>query len=188
MTDETTIRLLGFAGSLRSASYNRGLLRAAVELAPPGVEIESFDLRSIPLFDEDVEAEGDPEPVVAFKRAIGSAEGLVLACPEYNHGITGVLKNAIDWASRPPGEPSIGGKLVALMGATPGGFGTVRSQIQVRQALLGAGARPLDRPQLHVARARERFDDAGNLVDDETREKVEALVAALVQRVRAARA
>jgi len=182
--DETTIRILGFAGSLRAASYNRGLLRAASAAMPGGAELDVFDPGTLPLFDQDVEAAGDPEPVAAFKRGVETADALLIACPEYNYGITGVLKNAIDWASRPPGDPPIGGKLVALMGATPGGFGTVRAQLQARQALLGAGAAVLDRPQVYVARARERFDEEGNLVDDDTRRRVGDLVAALVERVR----
>src|SRR5688572_32897082 len=96
------IHVLGFAGSLRRGSYNRALLRAAQELAPAGMVIEVFDLAPIPLYNADVEAQGDPEPVAAFKAAIRQADALLIACPEYNHGVPGVLKNAIDWASRPP--------------------------------------------------------------------------------------
>src|SRR6185436_20266842 len=98
----STLKILGFAGSLRRASYNRGLLRAAIEHAPGGMEISGFDLAPIPLYNGDVEAEGVPEPVEAFKRAIRAADGLLIAIPEYNYGVPGVLKNAIDWASRPP--------------------------------------------------------------------------------------
>src|SRR5947207_14536285 len=115
------VRVCGIAGSLRKASYNRALLRAAVELAPEAVQITVFDrLRDVPLYDADVEAEGDPEPVVALKTAIRQADALLIATPEYNYGVPGVLKNAVDWASRPPGSSVLEGKPAALMGATPG--------------------------------------------------------------------
>src|SRR5205814_8833807 len=123
----------GIAGSLRTGSYNRALLRAAQELAPAGLELLTFDLAPIPLYDGDVEAQGDPEPVGALKTAIRDADALLIVTPEYNYGVPGVLKNAIDWASRPPGQSPLNGKPAALMGATPGMTGTARAQLQIRQ-------------------------------------------------------
>ena len=122
------MQVLGIAGSLRSASYNRALLRAARELAPAGAEIVDFDLRELPFYDGDVEAAGDPEAVAAFKDAIRAADALLIATPEYNHGLPGVLKNAIDWASRPALASPLAGKPVAIMGASTGRGGT-RSKI-----------------------------------------------------------
>src|SRR5882672_4988864 len=130
------LSVLGIAGSLRAASFNRSLLRAAQELAPAGMTITAFDLAPIPLYNADVEATGDPEPVAALKSAIRQADALLIATPEYNFGVPGVLKNAIDWASRPPRGSAMQGKPVAIMGATPGGWGTARSQMQLRQAFV----------------------------------------------------
>ena len=120
--------------SLRQGSYNRALLRAAKELAPASLSIEIFDLEAIPLYNADVEAKGDPAPVAAFKSAIGKADGLLMATPEYNHGVPGVMKNAFDWASRPPRAAVLSGKPVGLIGASPGMTGTARGQSQLRQA------------------------------------------------------
>ena len=117
---QRAIRVLGFAGSLRRGSYNRALLRAASELAPEGMLIDIFDLLPIPLYNGDVEAQGDPMPVSAFKDAIRQADGVLMVTPEYNHGVPGVMKNAIDWASRPPRNAALSEKPVAIMGASPG--------------------------------------------------------------------
>ncbi|MEZ5100202.1 MAG: NADPH-dependent FMN reductase [Thermoleophilia bacterium] len=175
-----TVRICGIAGSLRRASYNRGLLRAAVELAPAaGAVVEAFDLRPIPFYDADVEAEGDPEPVAALKRAILEADALLIATPENNYGIPGVLKNALDWASRAP-ERALHGKPVALLGATPGGFGTTRAQSHVRQVLANPGSLVLPKPELMVSQAQAKFDADGDLTDEATREQVGALLVALV--------
>src|SRR5690242_13902531 len=120
MAEAKKLRVLGFAGSLRSASYNRALIRAAQELAPPNMTIDVFDLAAIPLYNADVEAQGDPEPVAAFKQAIRGADALLIATPEYNHGVPGVMKNAIDWASRPPRQSPLDGKPVGILGGSPG--------------------------------------------------------------------
>ena len=173
------MRILGIPGSLRAASTNRGLLRVAQELAPPGVEIEIFDLRELPPYDGDVEAVGDPEPVARLKHAIREADALLIATPEYNRGIPGVLKNAIDWASRPALAPPLAGKLVALMGASTGMGGTVNAQRQLREALGFPRARVLEEPSLLVASSYEKFDADGRLVDDETRTRVRELLEAL---------
>ena len=135
-----TLHVLGFAGSLRQGSYNRALLRAAKELAPEGMVIDIFDLTPIPLYNADVEAKGDPEAVAAFKAAIRRADALLIACPEYNHGVPGVLKNAIDWASRPPRSAALDRKPLALMGASPGMTGSARGQSQLRQAFVSPTA------------------------------------------------
>src|SRR5262245_34823808 len=118
MTRSTPLRVLGVAGSLRQASFNRALLRAAVELQPPSMAIEIFDLEGLPIFNEDLEAKGDPPAVVTWKAAIASAEALLIAGPEYNFGMSGVLKNAIDWGSRPPGKSVLIGKPLAIVGAS----------------------------------------------------------------------
>lgn len=173
-------KVCGFAGSLREGSFNRALLRAARELAPDGMEIEIFDrMGEIPLFNEDVEADGDPDAVVALKEAIAGADGLLIVTPEYNAGLPGVTKNAVDWASRRFGDagPVLSGKPTAMMGATPGLLGTARAQAQLRASLANTGALVLQRPQVHVMRAKQRFTD-GNLVDEDTRGFVEKLLVA----------
>ncbi len=174
------VRVLGFAGSLREGSYNRGLLRAAQELAPDGMTIQPFDLAPLPLYNADVEERGAPEPVVAFRAAIRDADALLIATPEYNHGVPGVLKNAIDWASRPPGQSALKGKPAAIMGASPGMTGTARAQPQLRQAFVFTETYALLKPEVLVARAHEKFDAAGRLTDEETRKWVRALLEALV--------
>ncbi|NBC66208.1 MAG: FMN reductase, partial [Bacteroidetes bacterium] len=128
------INILTFAGSLRKASYNKALLRAAKEIAPKSMEITIFDLEGIPLYNADLEAEGDPGRVVEFKQAIQKADGLLIATPEYNHGVPAVTKNAIDWASRPPKDSPLNEKPVGILGASPGLTGSARGQSQLRQA------------------------------------------------------
>jgi chromate reductase len=183
MSEEHTrkIRVLGIAGSLRTGSYNRALLRAAQELAPAEMEIMIFDqLGAIPLYDEDVRAQGDPDSVVALKQAIRGADALLVATPEYNHSIPGVLKNAIDWASRPPQDSPLNGKPVALMGATTGSFGTVRAQMHLRQVFVYTNMFPINKPGVLVARARQKFDQEGRLTSEKSaklvREQLQALL------------
>jgi chromate reductase, NAD(P)H dehydrogenase (quinone) len=171
----------GIAGSLRQASYNRALLRAAVEEAPAGMEIRTFDLALIPLYNGDVEAQGDPEPVVALKAAIREADALLIATPEYNYGVPGVMKNAIDWASRPPGQSALSGKPAALMGATPGGTGTARAQLQLRQAFVFTQTLALPGPEVLVTRAHEKFDEQGRLTDETTRRYIRELLLRLAE-------
>lgn len=172
-------KVLGVAGSLRRASYNRALLHAARELAPPGMEIILFEqLAEIPLFDQDLEARGDPEPVAAFKRAIAQADGLLIATPEYNYGVPGVLKNAIDWASRPPAATPLKGKAAALMGASGGTSGTVRAQLAWRQTFLFTETRLMGKPELLVPRAPDKFEANGNLTDEPTRQRLKKFLEA----------
>ncbi|HVF61633.1 MAG TPA: NADPH-dependent FMN reductase [Thermoanaerobaculia bacterium] len=167
----------GIAGSLRRRSYNSALLRAAQELAPARMEIRVFDrLAEIPLFNEDVEAEGDPEPVQALKRAIGEADALLVATPEYNHGVPGVLKNAIDWASRPARGSVLAGKPAAIFGASPAVTGTARAQTQLRQAFVFTQTPAVLQPEILVYRAHEKFDAEGRLTDEKTREFVGRLL------------
>jgi chromate reductase len=176
------VRILALPGSLRRGSYNRGLIRAAQELAPDGVTIDVFDLRALPFFDADVEALGDPRPVQALKEAIGSADALLIATPEYNHGVPGVLKNAIDWASRPKASTVLAGKPVAIMGAG-GVSGTMYAQEQLREHLRSSRADVLDDPRVAVERAWERFDQHGDLIDPEVQADVGFLVHALRRKV-----
>ena len=178
----TPLRVLGLSGSLRKASLNTALLRAAVDLAPAGMTLEPFDLGALPLFNEDlVESPGAwPEPVAALRNAIASADALLLVSPEYNHSIPAVMKNAIDWASRPPASP-LGGKPAAILGASPGGFGTVRMQPHLRQVLTALSMLTLGRPEVLVSNAKAKFDANGALVDEPTREAVRALLVALAE-------
>jgi chromate reductase len=176
------MRVLGIPGSLRSGSYNRALLQAARELAPVGMEIVDFDLHELPFYDGDVEAAGDPEPVTAFKEAIRSADALLIATPEYNRGVPGVLKNAVDWASRPPLGSPLTGKPVAIMGASTGLGGTARAQEQLRAALEFSRANVLAQPEVLVPEAYLRFDEEGRLVDEEARSQLAELLAALADR------
>ena len=164
------IHVLGFAGSLRKASYNRALLRAAQKLAPAGMTIVAHDLIDVPLYNGDVEAAGDPPGVVAFKDAIRVADGVLMVTPEYNHGVPGVMKNAVDWASRPPRDAVLSGKPVGLIGASPGQIGTARGQSQLRQAFEFTNSYCMPQPEVLVYRAHEKFDPEGNLTDAKTAE------------------
>jgi len=177
------IRLLGVSGSLRSASFNSALLRAASEVLPAGVTLTIHDLHPIPLYDGDVESAGLPASVTAFQTALRAADGVLISTPEYNYGIPGVLKNAIDWASRGKGQP-LGGKPVAVMGASAGGFGTVRSQLALRQVLFALDARDMQTPELHLANSQKLFSADGALTDEPTREKLRAFLAATAAWVR----
>jgi chromate reductase len=177
--DKTTIRVLGIAGSLRAGSFNRALLRAAQELVPEGMEIQTFDIAPIPLYNADVEAKGDPEPVAALKTAIREADALLFVTPEYNFGLPGVLKNAIDWASRPPAQTPLRGKPAAMMGATTGQGGTIRAQMQLRQAFVFTQTIALLQPEVLVTKAHEKFDKDGRLIDELTRGFVKKQLEAL---------
>ena len=183
MTDPAAdqIHVLAFAGSLRKASYNRALLRAAVELAPPRLAITVHELDGIPLYNEDVEKAGEPEPVAAFKAAIRAADALLIASPEYNHGVPGVLKNAIDWASRPPRGSVLDRKPVGILGASPGITGSARGQTQLRQAFNFTNSYAMPQPEILVYRAHEKFDQEGRLNDEKTRQFLGKYLEALVE-------
>lgn len=173
------IRVVAFAGSLRRASYNRGLIRAAAESAPAGISIEIIDLDRIPMYNQDVEDAGEPIAVTTFKRILTSADALLVATPEYNHGVPGVLKNAIDWASRPRATSPLLDKPVAVLGATPGRGSTARAQAQLRETFVFTGACVMPLPELLAASAASHFDHLGNLTDPELRASVVELVEAL---------
>jgi chromate reductase, NAD(P)H dehydrogenase (quinone) len=175
------MRILGIAGSLRDGSYNRALLSAAGELLPPGVELVEHDIRKLPFYDADVEAAGDPVSVVELKEAIRAADALLIATPEYNRGVPGLLKNAIDWASRPPFASPLTGKPVAVIGASTGRGGTARAQEQLRAALEWSRATVLEQPEVLVPEAFMRFDERGELVDGGIRAELGELLDALVR-------
>ena len=169
------VRVLGISGSLRKSSFNTGLLKAASQMLPEGMELEIFGLDSIPLFDGDFEITGVPEPVVNFKKQIASADALLLAVTEYNYSISGVLKNAIDWASRPVKDSPLNGKPFAMIGAG-GALGTARAQYHLRQIAVYTNMITFNRPELMVPRAYEKFDDQGNLIDDKVKDKLRNLL------------
>ncbi|MGH7131245.1 MAG: NADPH-dependent FMN reductase [Phycisphaerales bacterium] len=179
MSTKSQLRILAFAGSLRRESFNRSLLRAAKELAPPDMTIEIFDLAEIPLYNGDVEDKGDPAPVAALKQAIRAADGVLIVTPEYNHGLPAVTKNAVDWASRPPGKPALDGKPVGIIGASPGIVGTARAQDQLRQVLVNTASFCMPHPEVLVFKAHEKFDAAGKLTDEKTREHITKHLTAL---------
>jgi chromate reductase len=162
-------RIVAFAGSLRKGSYNRALIEAAAELAPDGMSMESIEIGALPFYNADVEARGDPPTVIAFKAALAAADGILIATPEYNDGVPGVLTNAMDWGSRLPGRAPLVGKPVAVMGASPSQTGTARAQLHLRQVLNHVQARVLPPPELLVARAHERFNQELRLTDPGTR-------------------
>ena len=184
MENPQSITVLGLAGSLRRGSFNRGLIRAAAALKPPGMTIVEHDLIGIPLFNADVEAVGDPEPVVRFKRAIAGADALLIATPEYNRCVPGVLKNAIDWASRPPRRSVLTNRPIAIMGASTGGGGAARAQAHLRDGLGYTGGLVMPQPEVLVPFADRRFDEAGDLTDEETEQAVAKLLLALQDWVR----
>jgi chromate reductase len=175
------VHVLGFAGSLRKGSLNRGLLNAAVDLLPPGMSLELFDLAPIPLYCSDLETADmlAPAGVLAFRERIRAADALLIATPEYNYSFSGVLKNAIDWASRPVTNSPLNGKPLAIMGAAGGGFGTARAQYHLRQVCVFTNMFPLNKPELMVSKAQEKFTPDGTLTDEATRENLRRLLEAL---------
>ncbi|HLG89307.1 MAG TPA: NADPH-dependent FMN reductase [Alphaproteobacteria bacterium] len=188
MAEGGAVKILGICGSLRKGSYNRMALNAAVELVPPDVSIEIFEgLRDIPLYDEDVRQQGFPEPVQKLRTAIAAADALLFVTPEYNYSVPGVLKNAIDWASRPPDQP-FNGKPMAVMGASPGNFGTVRAQYHLRQSMVFLNGCFVNQPEVMIGQAAQRFDADGKLTDEATRKFVANLLTALAAWTRRMRA
>lgn len=171
--------ILGIAGSLRRQSYNRGALRAAQQLAPEGVTIEVFEIDGIPGFSEDDE-KNPPAKVVELKKRIRAADALLFVTPEYNYSVPGVLKNAIDWASRPYGDSAWSGKPAAIMGASVGNAGTARAQYHLRQIFVFLDILAINRPEVMIGNAAERFDSQGNLTDDTTKQYIRKLLETLV--------
>ncbi len=173
------VTILGFAGSLRKESYNKALLRAAKELLPADAKLEIFDLEGIPPFNQDQEST-PPEKVKEFKSKIKAADAILIATPEYNYSIPGVLKNAIDWASRPYGDNAFEDKPVAVMSASIGMLGGARAQYQLRQTFVFLNMHPINRPEVIVPSAFEKIDENGQLKDETSREFIKELLEELV--------
>ena len=173
------LSILGFAGSLRRGSYNKALLRAALEMILSDAELKVFDLEGIPLFNQDLE--GNPPQIVKdFKAQIKAADAILIVTPEYNYSIPGVLKNAIDSASRPYGDNAFAGKPVAIMGASVGTLGTARAQYHLRQSCVFLDMYPVNRPEIMIPFAQDKVDQNGRLTDPKTREKIRELLEALM--------
>jgi chromate reductase, NAD(P)H dehydrogenase (quinone) len=173
------MKIFGLSGSLRKGSYNSAALRAAQALAPEGTVIEIAEIGDLPLYNDDVRAAGYPAAVERLRRQIAEADAVLFVTPEYNYSVSGVLKNAIDWASRPPNQP-FDGKPVAIMGASGGLFGTARAQYHLRQMLIFLNAFPVNKPEVMIGQAQTKFDEAGNLTDEATREFIRKLLVSLV--------
>ena len=178
MAAEKPIHILGISGSLRKKSYNTAALRTAQQLLPEGVTMETFDLADIPLYNDDVREQGYPAPVERLRGKIAAADAVLIVTPEYNYSVPGVLKNAIDWASRPPNQP-FDGKPLAIMGASPGALGTARAQYHLRQIFVFLNALIINKPEVMIGSAATRFDAEGNLTDEATRGFIKALLVAL---------
>jgi chromate reductase len=172
------MKVLGISGSLRKGSFNSAALRAAQGLAPGGMTIERAEIGDLPLYDDDVRAAGFPPEVERLRNALAAADAILFVTPEYNYSVSGVLKNAIDWASRPPNQP-FDGKPVAIMGASGGLFGTARAQYHLRQMLIFLNAYPVNKPEVMIGQAQTKFDESGNLTDEPTREFIRKLLASL---------
>jgi len=173
------MKVLGFAGSLRKASFNKALLRAAVEVAPASMAIEIFDLEGIPPFNQDHEMQ-PPEKVKEFKARIRAADAVLIATPEANYSVPGVLKNAIDWASRPYGDSAFDGKPAAIMGASVGMIATARAQYHLRQCCVFLNMYPVNQPEVMVPFAQDKIDENGRLVDEPTRKRIGELLISLM--------
>jgi chromate reductase len=181
------LKILGIAGSLRKASYNRAALRAAQQLAPEGAQVEIFELDGIPGFSEDIERE-PPEKVVELKQKIHASDAILFVTPEYNYSIPGVLKNAIDWASRPYGDSAWNDKPVAIMGASVGALGTARAQYHLRQVFVFLNMHAVNQPEVMIGNASQRFDEQGNLTDETTKKLIGQLLENLITWTRQLRA
>lgn len=173
------IRIFAFAGSLRRDSYNKALLRAAAELLPENAEIEIYDLEEIPLFNQDLESHV-VEKVKEFKAKIKAADAILIATPEYNYSMPGVLKNALDWASRPPGDNSFDNKPLAIMGASIGSIATARAQYHLRQSCVILNMHLLNKPEVMVGMVQDKMDSSGRLTDVKTKEIIKSMLLNLV--------
>src|SRR5579864_383617 len=176
----TPLKILGIAGSLRRKSYNRAALRAAQQLTPEDAIIETFEIGGIPPYNDDDLVANPPAIVTEFKARILAADAILFVSPEYNYSIPGVLKNAIDWASRPYGQSAWTGKPVGVMGAATGILGTARMQYHLRQCFIFLNMHPLNQPEVMITRSAERFDEQGNLADEPTCDLIRKFLQALV--------
>jgi len=174
------VKILGFVGSLRKGSYNKALMRLAVEITPDDVEIEVFDLEGIPLYNQDLEKQ-PPKIVTEFKAKIKAADALLIVTPEYNYSISGVLKNAIDVASRPPSDKVFDDKPVAIMSASTGRFGGARAQYHLRHSFVFLNMHALNNPQVMLAQADKNVDENGSVTNQDTRRLVRQLLEELVK-------
>ena len=174
------ITILGIAGSLRRQSYNRSALRAAQQLLPEGASLDIFELDGIPGFNQDDE-QNPPAKVVELKKRVRAADAILFVTPEYNYSVPGVLKNAIDWASRPYGDSAWDGKPAAIMGASIGNIATARAQYHLRQMFVFLNIFPLNQPEVMIGNAAERFDENGNLTDETTKGYIRKLLRSLVE-------
>jgi chromate reductase len=173
------LKILGFVGSLRKGSFNKALMRLAQEVVPAGACLDVFDLEGIPAFNQDLEAQ-PPDKVREFKEKIRGADAILIATPEYNYSVPGVLKNAIDWVSRPYGDNALEGKPVAIMGASIGMLGTGRAQYHLRQSFVFLNMFPLNRPEIMVPFVEKKVDQEGRIIDETTRRLVGELLYALI--------
>jgi chromate reductase len=173
------VLILGMAGSLRPGSYNRAALRAATQLVPEGATLETIDLDGIPAFNQD-EEQNPSATVVTLRKRVREADAILIVTPEYNYSIPGILKNAIDWASRPHGHSAWSGKPAAIMGASLGTIGTARAQSHLRQIFVFLNMFSINQPEVLIGNAAERFDLQGNLTDETTRDFIIQLLQNLV--------
>lgn len=173
------MKIVAFTGSLRKGSFNMSLLHAAQKLVPAGVEIEILDSGSLPLFNQDLET-NLPQAVVDFKAKVKAADAILIATPEFNYSVPGVLKNALDWCSRPYGDNSLEDKAAAIMGGSMGMTGSARAQYHLRQMFVFFNVHALNRPEIMVPSIQEKFDKDGNLTDKMTSDKIKELLEALV--------
>jgi chromate reductase len=178
MSDASAVSVLGICGSLRKDSYNMATLRVAIAQKPSGMTVEVADISQIPPYNEDVRQQGFPPSVETLRRQIAAADALLFACPEYNYSMSGVLKNAIDWASRPPDQP-FAGKPCAIIGAAAGMAGSARAQYDLRRSCVFLDMHPLNKPEVLIGQAQTKFDADGNLNDEAARGFIRDLMANL---------
>jgi len=178
MSDSGGIKVLAICGSLRKASYNMAALRVAIAQKPAGMAVDVADISQIPLYNEDVRQQGFPPPVETLRRQIKEADALLFVCPEYNYSMSGVLKNAIDWASRPPDQP-FAGKPCAIMGAAAGMAGGARAQGDLRRSMVFLDMHPINKPEVLIGQAQTKFDADGNLTDEAARGFIRDMMTAL---------
>jgi chromate reductase len=172
------MKVVGISGSLRKGSFNTAALRAAQGLAPEGMTIEIAEIGDLPLYNDDLRAAGYPPSAERFRAQLASADAVLFVTPEYNYSVSGVLKNAIDWGSRPPNQP-FEGKPIAMMGASGGLLGTARAQYHLRQMMVFLDAFPLNKPEVMIGQAGKKFDESGKLTDEPTREFIRKLLESL---------